>query len=73
MCTRCQGHVNKKGVPSLFITPWTSPRSDFQYNGHVISKVKIFQGVMPNNPIATCKFYIVRYGIEEAGFKSKCY
>ena len=34
MCTLCQGHVNKKGVPSLCITPWTSPRSDFRGLNH---------------------------------------
>ena len=29
MCTLCQGHNNKKRVLSLWLTPWTSPRSDY--------------------------------------------
>ena len=57
MCTLCQGHVNKKGVPSLCITPWTSPRSDFRWrnHGHLIAGLAekilpVFHRCLPPQP-----------------------
>ena len=73
MCPLCQGHVNKKGVPSLCITPWTSPRSDFRWrnHGHLIAGLAekilpVFHRCLPPQPPLASVVVVVVYRSGEA-------